>query len=152
MSEVTVRPMRFTDLEAVEAIEQKVFSTPWSLSSFREGLAAGASFSWTAEERGRVVGYLVSWVVEDELHIGNLAVAPAHQGRGIARRMVEHALGDAAGRGVTWAALEVRRSNVRAQRLYASFGFSRVGVRRRYYSDDGEDAIVMGLEVRGGAR
>lgn len=147
MSDLTVRPMEPGDLEAIERIEETVFSTPWSLSAFREGLAVGASVSWTALAGGRVVGYLVSWVVEDELHIGNVAVAPAFQGKGVARALVERSLQDAAARGVTWVALEVRRSNECATRLYDSFGFRRIGVRRGYYSDNGEDAIVMALEM-----
>jgi len=147
---VTVRPMARRDLDDIQSIEETVFSTPWSRSAFREGLEAGASVSWAAEQEGRVVGYLVSWIVEDELHIGNVAVAPACQGRGIARKLVGRSLEHAAEQGVRWAALEVRRSNDRAQELYRSFGFRRIGVRRRYYSVDGEDAIVMALEMGGG--
>jgi ribosomal-protein-alanine N-acetyltransferase len=147
MTGFVVRPMQRRDLEAIQRIEEAVFSTPWSLSAFREGLEVDASVSWTVEQGDRVVGYLVSWIVEDELHIGNVAVAPAFQGRGVARRLVAHSLEHAAGHGVRWVALEVRRSNERAIRLYASFGFKRIGVRRRYYSDNEEDAIVMALEM-----
>jgi ribosomal-protein-alanine N-acetyltransferase len=149
MKRLVIRSMTPDDLRPVVAIEQTVFSTPWSLMAFREGLEPGASVSWTAELSGRVAGYLISWVEEDELHIGNLAVAPVYRQRGIARRLVEHSLTDAVERGLRWAALEVRRSNEKAMELYGSLGFRRVGIRRRYYVDDGEDAIVMALELSG---
>jgi ribosomal-protein-alanine N-acetyltransferase len=106
---------------------------------------------WVAEEEGRVVGYLVAWHVADELHIGNLAVAPAKQGRGIAASLLSGALASAAERGIEYAALEVRVSNERAIRLYERFGFSGIAIRKAYYEDNGENALIMLRVIGGGA-
>lgn len=138
------------DLDRVLVIEHAVFPTPWSRRSFEAELEGGCSVPWVAERDGDVVAYLVSWLVEDELHIGNIAVAPAAQGRGIGRELLRFCLEDAAARGVAWATLEVRSSNGRAIRLYETFGFRPVAMRRGYYSDTGEDALVMMKDVAPG--
>ncbi len=140
---VAIEPMSLEHVDEVSSIERAVFPSPWSRASFeRECLGEGAA-SWVALLDVRVVGYLVSWIVYDELHIGNIAVAPDAQGRGIGRRLLGRALEEAAGRGVTLATLEARESNLRAIRLYEHFAFRPVAIRKRYYADSGEDAIVM---------
>lgn len=141
---VSFRPLARGDLDRVCAIEEAVFPMPWSRDSFEAEVSdTSTSFHWVAEEGGRVVAYLISWLIEDELHIGNVAVAPARQGRGIGPALFDYCLGRAAARGVARATLEVRASNERAMSLYESRGFIPVAVRRGYYCDTGEDAIVM---------
>ncbi len=141
---LTIRRMRAADIDAVVEIERAVFPMPWSRRCFENELADGSrSLSWVAERDGAVVGYLVSWLVEDELHIGNVAVAPAAQCAGVGRSLLKNALEDAEERGVSCATLEVRMSNARAIGLYSKLGFIPVAMRKRYYSDNGEDALVM---------
>ena len=141
---VNIRPMTACDLDRVCAIEEEIFPMPWSRTSFEDELAGNkCAFPWVVEKAGDVVAYLVSWLVEDELHIGNIAVAPSLQGEGIGRALFAHCLERAAARGVTRATLEVRASNARAIALYESNGFIPVAMRKRYYSDSGEDAVVM---------
>ncbi len=141
---LVIRPMALSDLDRVCEIERNLFAAPWSRTSFEDEVAGGAtSASWVVERAGRVIAFMVSWVVADELHIGNLAVDPAMQSGGVATALLEHSLEDAARRGVALAILEVRMSNRKARGLYEKFGFSEAAVRRGYYSDDGEDALVM---------
>jgi [ribosomal protein S18]-alanine N-acetyltransferase len=151
-SPVTVRPMAPADLDGVCEIERAVFALPWSRKSFEDEVSGDpCSVPWVAEEDGRVVGYLVAWHVADELHIGNLAVAPAKQGGGIGASLLSGALAAAAERGIEYAALEVRVSNERAIRLYERFGFSGIAIRKAYYEDNGENALIMLRVIGGGA-
>jgi ribosomal-protein-alanine N-acetyltransferase len=135
--------MGAADLDRVLVIEHAVFPAPWTRRAFEAELKGGASVPWVAERGGEVVGYLVSWRVADELHIGNIAVTPALQGRGIGRTLLEFCLRDAESGGAAYATLEVRVSNERAISLYETFHFRPVAMRRGYYSDTGEDALVM---------
>lgn len=141
---LTIRPLAATDIDRVCQIEEAVFSMPWSRESFEGELEDdGTAFSWVAEQGGELVAYFVAWLIEDELHIGNIAVAPSSRRRGIAGRLLTYCLARAVERGVSLATLEVRVSNASAIALYEGHGFQPVAVRRGYYSDNGEDAIVM---------
>lgn len=117
---------------------------PWPRDSFESELdGEGTGFSWVVEADGRPEGYIISWLVEDELHIGNIAVAPGLQGAGLGQAVLARCLSEAVALGVTRASLEVRVSNERAIALYGKNGFIPVAMRKRYYSDSGEDAVVM---------
>jgi len=140
---VGIRPMSLRDVDAVHAIEREVFSSPWSRASFERECREKISSSWVAVLDGAVAGYAVSWVVCDEVHIGNIAVRPRLQRRGIGTRLLARVLEEGVSRGARLATLEARESNVRALGLYERFSFRPVAIRKRYYSDSGEDAIVM---------
>ena len=128
----------------VFAIECAVFPAPWSKDSFEEEITGSPTGrSWIAEVDGAVAGYLISWLVADELHIGNIAVAPELRAKGIGAALLEFALEHARESGVALATLEVRMSNDPAISLYHKFGFLDVAIRKGYYSDNGEDALVM---------
>jgi ribosomal-protein-alanine N-acetyltransferase len=136
--------MKAADLDRVCEIEEEVFPCPWSREAFETELAPDrCAFPWVAEKDGRVIAYMISWLVEDELHIGNIAVAPSEQGEGVGESLFVYCLGRAKERGVSRATLEVRVSNTRAIALYERHGFVPVAMRRGYYSNDGEDAVVM---------
>jgi [ribosomal protein S18]-alanine N-acetyltransferase len=137
-------------LKQVLQIERTVFSDPWSLASFRNEVNdTRVSFTRVALSypEGTVVGYFVAWFVEDEVHLGNLAVASDRQHRGVGQQLLDHLLEASRGRGARRVTLEVRESNLVAQRLYLRNGFRPVAVRHRYYPDNHEDAIVMMLEL-----
>jgi [ribosomal protein S18]-alanine N-acetyltransferase len=138
-----LRPMERRDVDQVVAIERRVFATPWSRASFERECVDGASSSWVAVVDGAVAGYAISWIVCDEVHIGNIAVVPELQGEGLGRMLLARMLDAGAERGATLATLEARESNTRALRLYAGFSFRPVAIRKRYYADSGEDAVVM---------
>jgi ribosomal-protein-alanine N-acetyltransferase len=97
----------------------------------------------TEADAGPVLGFAVVWLVHDELHVLNVAVAPEARRRGVARRILDQVEQGARGQGARVSMLEVRRSNQPAIALYLSLGYREVGVRPRYYAEDGEDALVM---------
>ena len=141
---ISVVPMRRRHLRAVTVIENEVNPHPWSLSLFSGELRMPASRAWIVATEGYdVLGFAGLMVVHEEGHITNLAVHPNHQRRQVASRMLADLLDDAVDRGVEDVTLEVRSSNGAAQALYAGFGFAPGGVRRGYYQNDKEDAIIM---------
>lgn len=141
---VEIRAMAAGDLDAVLAIEESVFPTPWPRECFEREVEGGSpGLTWVAVSAGAVVGYIVAWEVADELHIGNLAVAPALRRSGVGTELVRRSLAAALESGAGFATLEVRASNEAAIRLYERFGFRPVAMMKRYYPDNGEDAIVM---------
>lgn len=148
MVKVEIRRMREADLDRVLEIERELFSLPWSRTSFLFEVSDSAtSYAVSALDGEDLVGYAVAWFVADELHIGNVAVTGAWQGRGIGRALVAHMMGEAVRRSTTFATLEVRVGNVRAINLYRGFGFRGIAIRKGYYAKDGEDALVMMADV-----
>ena len=145
-----VRRASLADVTAIWAIEQASFPTPWSRWTFLAELGHGNSHTLVAgpapPQPWQTWGYLIFWVVLDEMHILNLAVAPDRRRRGIARRLLAEGLAQARELGAALAWLEVRTSNLAAQALYESFGFREVGRRPGYYEDTREDAILLTLE------
>ncbi len=142
--------MRKEDVDQVLAIEHASFSMPWSknlfLSEFRSASVSNLLVALVPSHTRVVAGYIVYWVIEDEMHILNLAVAPSHRRHGIARQLVYGALKRAYAKGARRAFLEVRMSNTAAKKLYSSMGFTGTSIRRDYYDTPVEDAIVMILE------
>ena len=144
---VVIRRMRMRDIDAVTAIEQATFARPWSRESFCQELERNVAARYlVAETDGRVVGYAGAWIILDESHITNIAVADEYRGRGIGKRLTQALLQYLSNLGACYATLEVRVSNERAQNLYKSLGFVSVGKRKRYYEDNQEDAFLMVCE------
>ena len=137
-------PMRRRHLRSVLRIEALVYPRPWSLSLFMSELALRSTRAyWVARVDGAVVGYCGLMVTGEDGHITTLAVDPAMQRRGIGTRLLLALAGEAVRRGVTGLTLEVRMGNQPAQELYRKFGFRPAGVRRNYYVETNEDALVM---------
>jgi ribosomal-protein-alanine N-acetyltransferase len=141
-----VRRLVYGDLPAVLAIERRSFQTPWSLAMFVLELSKPSGICLgIAEERGRgLAGYLICSRYADVWHLMNIAVTPERRRQGIATELMVN-LFDAAGPGARFT-LEVRTSNTAAIEMYERFGFRPAGHRRRYYHDNGEDALIMWLE------
>ena len=133
--------MREEDIDQVLTIEETSFLSPWSRKSFEVELEKEFGVSLVVLEDNRIVGYLVEWLVADEIHIANIAVHPDWRQRGIGERLMQEVIRNSSG--FSWIRLEVRRSNKAARELYAKMGFREVGVRRNYYVQEGEDAIMM---------
>jgi len=143
-SECTVRRMTLADLDAVAAIEAATFPTPWSREAFQQELERNVAARYlVAEKDGAVIGYAGAWIILDESHITNIAVDEAQRGFGYGRQLTAGLMQYLANLGAAYATLEVRKSNLRAQNLYKSLGFIQLGVRKRYYEDNQEDAILM---------
>ena len=143
MSECIIRRMTMADVEAVAAVEAATFPTPWSREAFESEMRNVAARYLVAEVDGRVVGYAGAWLILDESHITNIALLQEYRGQGIGRRLTHDLLQYLSNLGAAYATLEVRRSNAVAQGLYVSLGFIKLGVRKRYYEDNGEDALIM---------
>lgn len=141
---MSVRPMRWWDIEPAAALEATLFPRDaWSAESFWSELAQYDSRHYVVAERaGTLVGYAGLAAAVGEADVLTVAVDTAEQGRGVGRRLLRELLAEADRRGCGDVLLEVRGGNEPAVALYERHGFERVGVRRRYYPD-GEDAIVM---------
>jgi [ribosomal protein S18]-alanine N-acetyltransferase len=140
---VQIRRLSLADLPEIEVIEQRAYKTPWSRSMFASELAKGTSICLGAFEGDQLVGYVVNSRYVDAWHVMNVAVDPEFQRRGIASRLLERLFEltiEDDGRGYT---LEVRVSNKEAIKLYERLGFERHGIRRGYYTDNREDALIM---------
>ena len=144
---IKIRRMCISDLDTVAAIEENTFARPWSRESFRQELERNVAARYlVAETDGQVVGYAGAWIILDESHITNIAVAKEYRGRGIGKKMTQALLQYLSNLGACYATLEVRVSNLQAQNLYRSLGFESVGKRKRYYEDNQEDAFLMVCE------
>ncbi len=141
---VGLRKLELSDLEAIERIERASYPAPWSRSMFASELAKPSSLSLAAvADEGDLVGYLVLSRYVDAWHVMNIAVDPAWRRQGIASALLERLLADTSGDAERGHTLEVRVSNLAAIRLYERFGFRSRGIRRGYYTDNREDALVM---------
>jgi ribosomal-protein-alanine N-acetyltransferase len=141
---LVVGPMRMADVAAVLEIERLSFSSPWPAFAFEQELTANRLAHYRVARLGdRVVAFGGIWLMVDEAHITTFGVHPDYRRRGIGRRLLLQLAEVALELGSARMTLEVRVSNEPAQRLYRSFGFVVTGRRVAYYSDDGEDALVM---------
>ncbi len=140
----TVRRMTIEDVPQVHAIELATFPMPWSEQSFIDEMTKNVCARYmVAEEDGKILAFAGAWMILDEGHITNIAVAAEHRGRGIGKAVTEALKQYAANLGVQYMTLEVRRSNLVAQSMYKKLGFIELGYRKRYYEDNGEDALLM---------
>ena len=144
MSEVIYRRMTLSDVDAVHAIEAETFARPWRREDFIREMTENACARYlVAEKDGRVIGFAGIWVVLDEGHVTNIAITVPERGYGYGLRLMGALMQYAANLGVAYATLEVRRSNTPAQNLYKKLNFEYAGVRKRYYEDNGEDALIL---------
>ncbi len=138
-----------SDLDGVMAIEEVSFPTPWSRGMFLEDFPRDFSDTLVAAGTDDVVlGYAVCWTIAGESHLLNIAVHPARRGQGIGRTLLSECIHRAARARASLIFLEVRAGNEAAQRLYRSMGFVFRGIRKGYYTDTGEDAVILDREVR----
>ncbi|MGX9708635.1 ribosomal protein S18-alanine N-acetyltransferase [Laceyella tengchongensis] len=141
---VTFRPMELLDLTRIAEVENLSFPTPWPRKAFYNELVLNQFAYYTVVcVDGEIVGYCGFWLILDEAHITNVAIHPDYRGRGLGKRLLLHVMQLARELGATSMTLEVRVSNHVAQALYEQLGFVRSGVRKAYYTDNKEDAIIM---------
>lgn len=143
-SNATIRRMTIDDIDVVAAIEAATFPTPWSREAFEKELTTNAVARYlVAEVEGAVIGFAGAWIILDESHVTNIAILKDYRGCGYGRQLTAALMQYLANLGAAYATLEVRKSNTVAQNLYTSLGFVKLGVRKRYYEDNQEDAILM---------
>lgn len=141
---ITIEPMRRRHIRQVVAIEEACYPRPWSSALFLSEIAQRSSRRYAVATVGPlVVGFAGMMLVVDEGHITNVAVDPPWWGRGIAAWLLLDLARASPGQGIVHLTLEVRVGNDRAQALYRQFGFAPVGLRRGYYAETGEDAVIM---------
>lgn len=147
-----VEPMSLDDLVAVHRIERSSFAVPWPDDAYRSEIQGNRLASYLVVRSGdEVVAYGGIWLMVDEAHVTTFAVDPAWRRQGVGETLLLALLDLAVARHAREATLEVRLSNVPARRLYEKHGFRPVGLRPRYYSDNGEDALIMTTEPLTGA-
>ena len=144
MADVTIRQATVNDVEDIYEIEKLCFPDPWSRDALTYELGENPRvFYIVADIGGKVVGYAGLWWIDDEGHITNVAVRPGYRNRRIGEGIISVLIDFTAGEGILHHTLEVRRSNEPAINLYEKFGFRVEGVRKGYYLNNGEDALIM---------
>ena len=142
-----IRPMTSLDLSDVLRIEHSTFPMGWIRSMFEAELEGPVSHSAVLEVDGALVGYAIYRVILDEAHLMNIAIERPYRGQGLGLRLLEHVMRDSKALGGRQMFLEVRVTNRVARELYLKTGFEEVGLRRNYYQDNGEDAILMTCQM-----
>lgn len=144
MAEIFIRKAEEKDLDAIVRLEEQCFVTPWSRESLSYDMMENSLSSYLVADRdGQPAGYVGIWSILDEGHINNVAVSPDCRRQGIGTLLIDALLQEGRKEGITSFTLEVRVGNLPARRLYEKAGFEEAGIRRGYYEDNGEDAIIM---------
>ena len=150
LAPVEIADMTIADVDAVQEVERSSFPVPWPANAFRHELTQNRNARYVIARSGdRIVGYGGLWLMVDEAHITTFAVHPDQRRQRVGERLLQRLFEVAEAMNAEWLTLEVRASNLGAQRLYEKYGFRRAGVRRRYYSDNNEDALIMWTERLG---
>lgn len=141
---LSVKKMTMKDLDEVMEVERQCFTTPWSRYSFVCELKDNQfSHYIVAKYMGKIIGYAGMWIILDEAHVTNVGVLPEYRGGGVGELLMRSLIIAAKEHGAKKMTLEVRKSNYVAQNLYSKLGFEPVGIRRGYYLDNREDAVIM---------
>lgn len=143
IQKIVIELMNFDDIKNVVELENKSFTIPWREESFLQELSNNLALYLVAKTEGKAVGYIGVWKILNEGHITNLAVHPDYRNQGIGKALISELLLLCMKDGIDSFTLEVRKSNLTAQKLYKDLGFAESGVRKNYYSDNNEDAIIM---------
>lgn len=138
-----VHEMRPEDALRVSEIEQICFSDPWSFESIKEGIKSSLDIWLVLEEEGDVFGYCVFRVIAGEGELLRIAVLPGYRGRGLSKKLMDRVVEYSRKKGVGPMSLEVRESNKKARNLYKSYGFSEESIRKNYYQNPCENAVIM---------
>lgn len=147
LKDLIIMKMEKDDIGQILEIENVSFPTPWHRYIFELEMKKPRTLQLVSKSGERVAGYIISWMMYDEVHILNVAVHPEFRRKGIARRLIIDVIDYFYPLGAKSVILEVRISNTAAQKLYHELGFKVLRVRKKYYNDTGEDAIVMCLEL-----
>lgn len=146
--QIIIRPMTLEDIDGVLEIEHASFPTPWSREAFFNEVEKNHFATYlVVEHQDRLIGYCGLWVIIDEAHITNIAVLPEYRGNKIGELLLRQVMHLSRALGAKSITLEVRISNNRAKRLYEKLGFQEGGIRKNYYTDNNEDAMVMWVNL-----
>lgn len=144
LTQAVIRPMTLEDIPTIVTIEEASFPSPWKAESFISELKDNyLSRYYCLEVRGNVIGYMGLWIIMGEAHVTNIAIWPGCRGKGWGEYLLRGVMNKMFAAGIRHMTLEVRVSNITAQNLYSKLGFKTAGMRRQYYSDNQEDALIM---------
>ena len=144
---IRLEEMQSCHIDAIAALEKRCFSDPWSRALFQQELDNERSYYVVLLDDDVVIGYAGFWKIFDEGHIMNIAVAPEYRGQHLSHLLMKSFLDFAVQNDIRYLTLEVREGNVPARNLYYQYGFQDAGVRKGYYQDNGENAIVMWADL-----
>ena len=148
MKEIHIRKMKYSDINHVMEVEKSSFTSPWTKEIFYQEIEKNShAHYFVVESNEQVIGYAGMWIVVDDAQITNIAIKPDYRGFRIGERLFQHIYQHAIQNGVKRLSLEVRASNYVAQRLYRKFGLVPGGIRKNYYTDNQEDAIIMWVNI-----
>lgn len=142
-----ITQMTAEDVCEIAELDKKCFAVPWSEKSFYDEMENPLAVYYIAKDNGKCIGYAGFWNVSGEGGITNVAVLPEYRRNGVGSRLIEKLIKKASELRLSLLTLEVRRSNIAAQGLYSKYGFDIIGERKRYYSDNREDALIMTKEL-----
>ena len=143
MITVTVRRMHEMDVDGVLAVEQQSFTTPWSRNGFVTEMKNELAYYLVMVYSGKIIGYAGMWIIVYEAHVTNVSISPEYLGQKLGQQLMTELIERAKVRGAVSMTLEVRAANTIAQSMYKKFGFVSRGIRRNYYTDTHEDAVIM---------
>lgn len=144
---IHLEEMNASHIDAIAALEKRCFSDPWSKKLFEQELTNERSYYVVLLDDDTVIGYAGFWKIFDEGHIMNIAVAPEYRGQHLSHLLMKAFLEFAARSEIRYLTLEVREGNIPARNLYYQYGFEDAGVRKAYYQDNGENAIIMWADL-----
>ncbi|MDX8047577.1 ribosomal protein S18-alanine N-acetyltransferase [Gracilibacillus sp. S3-1-1] len=148
MANIAFRKMELSDIDFVQTIEERSFPTPWPRYIYEEELTNNKHAQYfVATVNEQVVGFCGSWMVLDEAQITNIAIDPDYRGKGYGQGLFQYVINYAVAHEIHHLSLEVRVSNLTAQRMYKKFGMEPGGIRKNYYSDNQEDALVLWVKL-----
>jgi len=149
MAEIIIRPMEIRDVDRVIEVENATFSTPWPKDIFyREISENDHAYYFVMLLDGKIIGYVGVWVVIDDAQITNIAILPEYRGKKLGEKLFRYTIQKLIAMNVSRLSLEVRESNIAAQKMYRKFGMVPGGVRKNYYVDNQEDGIVMWVNLK----
>lgn len=144
MKDVVIRKALLKDASSMAELDRICFTQPWSIQAFKEELNdSSAAFYLVAEVSGTIIGYVGQWEIVGEGHITNVAVHPGYRNLGIGTKMLGELISLSSKKGIGCHTLEVRKSNEEAISLYKKLGFKIAGIRKEYYADNLEDALIL---------
>ena len=143
MTQISIRRMNEFDIDNVLIVEGQCFTLPWSRAGFVAEMKNELAHYLVMVDQGTIIGYAGMWLIVDEAHVTNVAIVPGYRGRKLGAKLMAALIEHAKEGGTLCMTLEVRASNLVAQGLYEKFGFVSRGIRRNYYSDTQEDALIM---------
>lgn len=142
-----IKDMTLDDIDEIMKIESVSFPTPWPKSLFQREIEYPKAYIKVLKEGSSVLGYIATWIIYDEVHILNIAIHPGHRRKGYGELLINDCINHFKNRHIRLILLEVRVNNIAAIKLYEKLGFKEVLVRKKYYSDTGEDAKIMILDL-----